>query len=64
MTAAVPEAFVHQTAQVCPHHKLLDLIGSWDNPNASTIQVRTVGLPRRCANAAPHAAALMNAYHA
>ena len=28
--------------QVCPHHKLLDLIGSWDNPNASTIQVRMV----------------------
>ncbi len=68
MTAPVPQAFVHQTEQVCPHHKLLDLIGSWDNPNASTIQVgrcaQLVCLPRRCADAAPHAAALMTAYHA
>ena len=23
---------------VCPHHKLLDLIGSWDAPNLSTLQ--------------------------
>ena len=23
---------------VCPHHKLLDLISSWDAPNLSTLQ--------------------------
>ncbi len=55
---------MHQTEQVCPHHKLLDLIGSWDNPNASTIQVGAHGWFARALCTAPHAAALMTAYHA
>jgi len=31
--------FVGNVHLVCPHHKLLDLIGSWDAPNRSTLQV-------------------------
>ncbi len=30
--------FVGNVHLVCPHHKLLDLINSWDAPNASTLQ--------------------------
>jgi len=30
--------FIGNVHLVCPHHKLLDLIGSWRNPNMSTLQ--------------------------
>ena len=30
--------FVGNVHLVCPHHKLLDLISSWDAPNLSTLQ--------------------------
>mmetsp|Transcript_49382 Transcript_49382/g.159647 ORF Transcript_49382/g.159647 Transcript_49382/m.159647 type:complete len:708 (+) Transcript_49382:69-2192(+) len=30
--------FIGNVHLVCPHHKLLDLIGSWDAPNRSTLQ--------------------------
>ena len=30
--------FIGNVHLVCPHHKLLDLINSWDAPNASTLQ--------------------------
>ena len=33
--------FVGNVHLVCPHHKLLDLIGSWDAPNRSTLQAHT-----------------------
>merc|ERR1712232_1246248 len=29
--------FIGDVHIVCPHHKLLDLMNSWKNPNASTI---------------------------
>jgi len=30
--------FIGNVHLVCPHHKLLDLMGSWKNPNMSTLQ--------------------------
>ena len=30
--------FIGNVHLVCPHHKLLDLIGSWAAPNLSTLQ--------------------------